>query len=181
MGTIATTMARSTWPDPARDAQRTKTSHPDRGGSFRVSPPESRPRLRARRALLLLGAFVLLALRSGWGEVTCAGGPGFFESFHTVLIFSDVLILLISLRYSTNSAVVFRNAGFAASTVIIRVALTAPPYISVLLGIAAMAFALALSLAYRAFGPAIERQHAIERTGLPGPEPRPTGAGPDGW
>jgi hypothetical protein len=124
-------------------------------------------------ALLLLGAFVLLALRSGWGELTGGGGPGFFESFYTVLIFSDVLILLISLRYSTISAVVFRNAGFAASTVIIRVALTAPPYISVLLGIAAMAFALALSIAYRAFAPAIERQHAIERIRAPDASNRP--------
>jgi hypothetical protein len=86
--------------------------------------------------------------------------PPALGAVRTVLIFSDVLILLISLRYSTNSAVVFRNAGFAASTVIIRLALTAPAFINVLLGVASVAFALALSLAYRYSGSAIERRSA---------------------
>jgi hypothetical protein len=109
-------------------------------------------------ALILLGVFFLLALQSGWEAATGTPSHGFFEKFYTVLIFSDVLILLISLRYTVNSAVVFRNAGFAASTVIIRLALTAPVYINVLLGIAAVAFAVALSLAYRHFGATIDRR-----------------------
>jgi hypothetical protein len=118
-------------------------------------------------ALLLLGAFLLLGLHSLWAEITGQVTYGFFEAFYTVLIFSDVLILLISLRYSTSSAVVFRNAGFAASTVIIRLALTAPPYINVLIGIAAVAFALALSLAYRAFGAELVRREATAAPSAP--------------
>jgi hypothetical protein len=120
-------------------------------------------------ALILLVAFGLLAAHSGWTQMAGTATYGFFEAFFTVLIFSDVLILLISLRYSTNSAMVFRNAGFAAATVIIRLALTAPPYINVLLGIAAIAFALALTLAYRAFGSAIELKASVP----PLPEPTP--------
>lgn len=105
-------------------------------------------------ALLLLVAFALLGLRSLHHALSGTEGAGFFEAFYTVLIFSDVLLLLLSLRYSAHPAVVFRNAGFTAATVIVRLALAAPPYVNALLGVAAVAFALGLSLAYRAFGPA---------------------------
>lgn len=89
------------------------------------------------------------------------GGPetehamrGFFEVFYTVLVFSDVLIVLISLRYSSDYRIVFRNSGSAAATILIRLALTAPPYVELLLGLGAAGFALALSVAYNACDPA---------------------------
>jgi hypothetical protein len=71
-----------------------------------------------------------------------------FEVFFTILIFSDVLIVLLSLTVSGDYRVVFRNSGFAAATVLIRLALTAPPFVNVGLGAGAAAFALLLSLAY---------------------------------
>ncbi len=37
-----------------------------------------------------------------------------FAGFYTVLIFSDILIVLVSLRYSTTYAVFFRNSGFTS-------------------------------------------------------------------
>ena len=40
---------------------------------------------------------------------------------------------------------VFRNSGFALSTLIIRIALAAPPFYNVLLGIAAATFAILLT------------------------------------
>jgi hypothetical protein len=75
----------------------------------------------------------------------------FFSIFYTVLVFSDVLLVLISLRYSSSYPILFRNSGFAVATVFIRLALTAPPYINVLLGAGAMVFAIGITLAYNRF------------------------------
>jgi hypothetical protein len=102
-------------------------------------------------ALVLLIVFVMLAIAMLWRALRGKESSAFFPSFYTVLVLSDVLILLISLRYSTSFPILFRNAGFAAATVIVRVALSAPPYVNALLAIAAVAFALVLSLAYNRF------------------------------
>jgi hypothetical protein len=51
-------------------------------------------------------------------------------------IVTDVLIMLISLGYSGSYPVVFRSFGFAVATVLIRLALMAPPYVNALLGLA---------------------------------------------
>ena len=101
-------------------------------------------------ALALLAAFVGIGLHDAWAWVQGRGYP-FFEAFYTVLIFSDLLVVLISLRYSSTFRVVFRNSGFAAATVFMRLALTAPPYFNAALGLLAAAFACALTLAYNAF------------------------------
>jgi hypothetical protein len=76
----------------------------------------------------------------------------FFESFYTVLIFTDVLMVLLSLRYSNSFAVTFRNFGFAVVTVFIRLALIAPTLESVALGVGTAFFALAMSYAYQQNG-----------------------------
>jgi hypothetical protein len=102
-------------------------------------------------ALVLLIVFVLLALHTLWNAVRGRHTSAFFPDFYTVLVLSDVLILLISLRYSASFPVVFRNAGFTAATVIVRVALSAPAYVNALLATGAVAFALVLSLAYNRF------------------------------
>ena len=72
----------------------------------------------------------------------------FFEAFYTVLIFSDVLIVLLSLRYTAGFVTVFRNSGFAVATVLVRLALVAPAYLNALLAVAAASFALLLLLIY---------------------------------
>lgn len=82
----------------------------------------------------------------------------FFDTFYTVLIFTDVLMVLLSLRYSTNFAVTFRNFGFAVVTVFIRVSLIAPTPLNAVIGVATALFALAMSLAYNHYGPVIARQ-----------------------
>jgi hypothetical protein len=72
----------------------------------------------------------------------------FFETFYTVLIFVDVLMVLLSLRYSVKFTVTFRNFSFAVVTVFIRLALIAPTLIAALMGIGTGVFALAVSYAY---------------------------------
>ncbi len=79
-----------------------------------------------------------------------ANGPAFdfFAACYTVLIFSDVLIVLLSMRHSSTYRVLFRNSGFALATVFARLALTAPAYVNAGLGLAAAGFALLLTWAY---------------------------------
>lgn len=100
-------------------------------------------------ALMLLAAFVLVGGWSAWGHF----GPGrelaLFNTFYVVLIFTDVLVVLLAMRYSADHAVVFRNAGFAACTLLIRVALSAPPYINAALGVTAAGLLVALAATYR--------------------------------
>ena len=81
--------------------------------------------------------------------------PGIVD---TVLIFADVLMVLISLRYSTTYHIVFRNSGFAVATVLIRLALIAPAPVNALLGIASALFALGLTVAYNTFAPVIRSE-----------------------
>ncbi len=75
----------------------------------------------------------------------------FFAIFYTVLVFSDVLLVLVSLRYSSSYEILFRNSGFAVATVVVRLALTAPPFFNVLLGVGAMVFAIGITFAYNGF------------------------------
>ena len=75
----------------------------------------------------------------------------FFEVFYTMLIFVDILLVLISLQFSSTYHVAFRASGFAVATVFLRIALVAPPYINSVLGVGATLYALGLTLAYSYF------------------------------
>ncbi|ADH86674.1 hypothetical protein [Desulfurivibrio alkaliphilus] len=102
-------------------------------------------------ALLLLAGFVVIVLHD-IGEYFLHGNPeSIFEKFYTLLVFSDVLLVLISLRYSRGYLVAFRNSGFAVVTVLLRLALIAPPMIGAMLGGGTALFALAIIYAYTVF------------------------------
>jgi hypothetical protein len=73
----------------------------------------------------------------------------FLHDFYTVLILADVLVVLISQCFQPGFYAVFRNSGFALSTMIIRIALAAPPFYNVLLGVAAAVFAILLTIVSR--------------------------------
>lgn len=74
-----------------------------------------------------------------------------FNDFYTVLIFADIFLLLYSLRFTTRYANIFRYSSFAFAAILIRISLTAPPFINVLIGIASGLFVLALTFAYNYF------------------------------
>lgn len=103
-------------------------------------------------SLVLLGVFFFIGATDTWQLATTGRSFPFFEAFYTVLIFTDVLLVLVSLRYSSTYRVVFRNSGFAAATVFMRLALTAPPYLNAALGLGAVLLACGLTLAYNNFG-----------------------------
>jgi hypothetical protein len=113
-------------------------------------------------ALLLLACLLVLGVDSLWTWWIGAEGHGFFEVFYTLLIFADVLVVLISMRYNTPYPVVFRYFGFAVATVLIRLALTAPRVIDAGLGVAGTLFGLALTWAYNSAGPVLHAQETTE-------------------
>ncbi len=71
-----------------------------------------------------------------------------FNQLYTALIFSDILILILSLRYSNLYVHLFRYSSFALATVILRLSLSAPQYINVLLSVAAGLFVLLVANVY---------------------------------
>jgi len=70
-------------------------------------------------ALGLLTGFVIIGL-AGLRRVILGDHPFlFFDAFYTLLIFCDLLIVLISIRYTSTYRVVFRNSAFAVATILI--------------------------------------------------------------
>lgn len=108
-------------------------------------------------SLVLLGIFAGLAVRAA-----LEGGHVFFESFYVVLVFADILVVLFSVRYSSAYDVVFRSSGLAVATVLLRLALAAPPYWSAGLGVASALFALGLAAACNRFAPELRRDSRAE-------------------
>lgn len=102
-------------------------------------------------SLLLLISFAFIAIENIRGYLSNSSVGSAFESFYTILIFSDVLIVLISLRYSSKYHVAFRNSGFAVATVFIRLAMIAPVQIRAAIGVGTVLFAVGITYAYNYF------------------------------
>jgi len=74
-----------------------------------------------------------------------------FHIFFTVLIFSDILILLITTRYILSYRSMYRYSAFILATIFIRLALTATPYYDMIIGVLASIYLLLLVLTYNYF------------------------------
>ncbi|MGJ3240932.1 MAG: hypothetical protein ACFE0Q_19645 [Anaerolineae bacterium] len=103
-------------------------------------------------AIALLLIFVGVGLVDMWRYLTGGETYPFFDSFFTILIFADVMMVLLSMRYSFSYAVTFRNFAYALVTVFIRISLIAPTPINGLIGISTMLFALAVAYIYNTYG-----------------------------
>ncbi len=99
-------------------------------------------------ASTLLLIFIALGIYILFYWITKGEMLNLFNFYYTTLIFSDILILIISLRYSNLYIHLFRYSSFALATVIIRISLSAPKYFNVLLSIAAGLFVLIVSNIY---------------------------------
>lgn len=97
-------------------------------------------------SLILLGVFAYMGITAAWMNFNGVERPDFLYDFYTLLILTDILIVLLSQCYQPSFYAVFRNSGFALSTLIVRFALAAPPYYNVLLGVAAACFSILLIL-----------------------------------
>jgi membrane-associated HD superfamily phosphohydrolase len=98
-------------------------------------------------SLLLLVSFVGMGGYSMYQTLVGIEHPDFIHGFNTQLILTDILIILVSQCFHPSAKMMFRNSGYALSTLMIRLALVAPVYVNVLLGSAAMLFAILLTLA----------------------------------
>ncbi len=75
----------------------------------------------------------------------------FFEQFFTLLIMCDVLILLLSLLYTDDFAIIIRNSGFIISTILLKMSFSAEHILSqiyIIVGIGFGVLMLAISNAF---------------------------------
>lgn len=108
-------------------------------------------RLKKLLALALLVAFLAI----GFWDLKVLFETGTylhsFQGFYTVLIFSDILIVLIALRFTLNYYKIFRYSAFVLATILIRLSLSLYPFYDVIVGVIAALFVLALTITYNYF------------------------------
>ena len=66
----------------------------------------------------------------------------FFNQFFTLLILADVVILLISFRYTEEYSKLIRNTGFIIATILIRLSFSSEGYLTMILILTGVSFAL---------------------------------------
>jgi len=102
-------------------------------------------------ALLLLLAFIIVGFYDTQTLIQTGNYLHSFHSFYTVLIFSDIIIVLIALRYTLNYYKIFRYSAFVLATILIRISLSIEPIYDVIIGVITAAFVLLLTLSYNYF------------------------------
>lgn len=106
-------------------------------------------KIKKNIAFVLLVSFITIIIQETVLFLQTGESHKAFDTFFTVLIFSDILIILVSMRYSTSYLITFRNSGFAVATVFIRLALISPAPYSSLIGIGSALFVLGISFIYQ--------------------------------
>ncbi len=102
-------------------------------------------------ALILFIAFISVGIYDTSHLIETGTYLHSFHMFYTVLIFSDIIIVLIALRYTLNYLKIFRYSAFVLATLLIRISLTAPPFYNVIIGVSSALFILLLTLSYNHF------------------------------
>lgn len=77
-------------------------------------------------ALCMLFTFCGMGLYNAFLKLSGQPAFHFFQSFYTVLIFSDILMVFLAQTFLPQFQAVFRNSGYALATLLIRISLTAP-------------------------------------------------------
>lgn len=108
-------------------------------------------RLKKMLALMLLAAFMIVGFLDLKVLIETGSYLHSFHTFYTVLIFSDILIVLIALRFTFNYYKIFRYSAFVLATILIRVSLSVEPVYDVIIGVTASLFILALTITYNYF------------------------------
>ena len=74
----------------------------------------------------------------------------FFNQFFTLLILTDVIILLISFRYTEEYSKLIRNTGFIISTILIRLSFSADGFLNIILILTGVGFAVLIQQIFNA-------------------------------
>jgi len=102
-------------------------------------------------ALLLLIAFLSVGFYDTKTLIETGNYLHSFNMFYTILIFSDIIIVLIALRYTLNYYKIFRYSAFVLATIFIRVSLSIEAIYNVIIGVATAFFVLLLTFSYNYF------------------------------
>lgn len=105
-------------------------------------------RIKKLLALLLFLSFILIGMRDLFVLLKTGVYLHSFHTFYTVLIFTDIIIVLVALRYTINYYRVFRYSAFVLATIFIRISLTLEPFYNVFLGVGTAVFVFLLALSY---------------------------------
>lgn len=112
--------------------------------------------INIKKASALLLSILLLGLSvsslAGWVTEIYRVGAGrssdpnaiFYKDFFNAMIFADVFLLILSIIYSGAYEVIFRNAGFVISTILVRISLTAEKPFNIYFALTATAFGVLL-------------------------------------
>ena len=107
-------------------------------------------------SILLVPVLLVLAILSfyDWVNSLFAGSQTnidflFFVDFFTILILVDVLLLLISFRYTERYSQLIRNTGFIISTIMLRLSFAAIGLTSIILLIAGILFGVVILAVYK--------------------------------
>lgn len=132
-------------------------------------------RIKEHLSALLVPVFVALALLSfgTWAAdaffvASEMERPGqnlnsvFFDDFFTVLILTDVLLLIVSFIHTQDFAKVIRNSGFIISTVMLKLSFSATGLLNIALIIGAVLFGVCILFIYNQYErlPRETRDHA---------------------
>lgn len=82
-----------------------------------------------------------------------------YTSFYMALIFADMLMMLVALRYVTHYPNIFRYSAYVLITIFIRMALMAPVYINAIIGISTVLFGIGVTLIHRTYIESIQQKN----------------------
>ncbi len=120
-------------------------------------------------SLLLLISFLYIVFSDFNNLIVNSIYVASFHTFFSILIFSDILILLITIRYALDYRTMYRYSAFILATIFIRIALTSQAYYDVIIGSSAALYLLFLVMTYNYFegSKKLKRHGAISHESLP--------------
>lgn len=121
-----------------------------------IKSPEQRMRYVLSKKLMglaLFSIFMGIGVRDCWLFLTTGQEQHFFETIYTVLLFSDVALVLIAQHFMPSFHAVFRNSGFVIGTLMMRLSLSTTAPWDVAVSVFAALFVLTLAWATTCFAP----------------------------
>ena len=113
-------------------------------------------------SVALFCILVCITCYDGYNIFFRNGITDFFKLFYTMLIFTDILLVLVSQYYLGSFHDTFRYSSYAACTLFMRTALGAPQHIGALLCVFAGLLLLVLTWATRRWQPVYESKEQIK-------------------
>ena len=109
-------------------------------------------------SLFMFAAFVGVAAWGLYHKFVYGEELNFFESFYTILIFADILLVLVGQIFMPSFHAIFRSSGYVVSTMLMRLAMSAPVFYDCALGLFAAVFCVAMTWATTRFAPETVRK-----------------------